>query len=152
MSPIPPDGMSTGRFVRAYTVALPPIEVDCSGWEADIPPEQWSTGRFESVCVSLPAVVGEFVPAPEEHFEIAVRFAPDADPARVEQVVGRVMAAVHAAAPDLDLTRAPTGGDVVIAVTGPADARIETVAEAVRGIVATYREVTSHGVRPARAA
>lgn len=36
------------------TRACAPVEVDCSGWESDIPESQWSTGKLVSVARVLP--------------------------------------------------------------------------------------------------
>lgn len=42
-----PNDWSTGPIAPVETKTIGPIEVDCTGWEADIPAERWSSGRLE---------------------------------------------------------------------------------------------------------
>jgi hypothetical protein len=147
---------STGRLVRCPAQQGKPIEVDCSGWEADVPAERWSTGRLVRVCQGLPLSSGPFVPAPETRLEIAVQLAPEAAPERVFLFATRMIAAVQGAAPTLRLrydterSRAEPG-KVVIALTpedsGAAKQEMAVIADAVRSVVAEFPQAKLDEVR-----
>lgn len=49
------DGWTYGRF-KNLAQNLPPVEVDCSGWEPDIPADQWTVGTFVNLAQTLPPV------------------------------------------------------------------------------------------------
>jgi len=93
----------TVELETASTRAFGPIEVDCSSWEADIPESEWTTVDLEDVNVHLPAIEGEFVPAP---FSLLITLTRDAA-FRTEQLVlhsARLMSEIHSANPDLGLS------------------------------------------------
>lgn len=63
---------STGNLIRPLSPPSEPIEVDCSGWESDIPAEKWSTGKLVRICESLPLVSGEVILPKEARLEITL--------------------------------------------------------------------------------
>jgi hypothetical protein len=82
MNEKPRDDTSIGQLIRAASKSIRPPVLDCSGWDAENPSEQWSTGKLISVTKSLPAVEGSFTLVDSLSLEIALRLDPGVDPAR----------------------------------------------------------------------
>ncbi|MBY0229969.1 MAG: hypothetical protein K2W96_11865 [Gemmataceae bacterium] len=85
---------------------LPPVEVDCSGWESDIPDEAWSTGEFVSPTVALPAVEADcshWLDEPATWLELVIAFNDHTSPADALESTNQLIGAVHAEAPRLGL-------------------------------------------------
>ena len=111
--------------LRGVARCLPPIEVDCGGWDADLPEEMWCVGSFRSPARALAAVEADcsaWDAGPAMWLELVVTFQADTPPAQVMQHANRLIGLAHAAAPGLELAydfaRSRTeGDDVVIALT-----------------------------------
>jgi hypothetical protein len=161
MTKDPYEGWSRGRLVGVNRPTRPPVEVDCSEWDSEIPAEKWSRGRLVSVTQSLPLAEGEFEPAPDVHLLVVLQLAPGVVPAKVFLLAAQLIEAVREADPglrlsyDFDASRTDAG-IVTIALTPAtptdAEARLQAIAEVVRGVAAEFREATLNDVRLARAA
>lgn len=156
MNANPNGGWSEGRLVNAAK-HLPAVEIDCSGWEADIPADQWSEGRLENAAKALPAVVvdcSEWDRDPAVWLEVTVSFADDADVAALVALSKRLVEALQATAPDLGLVyderlSRVAGEDVVIALTPTTNPA--AVEERLAGLIRTVGEVLRQpALRPAR--
>ena len=114
------DGWSTGHFVN-LAKNLPSIEIDCSGWESDIPADQWSHGTFVNLARSLPAVevdCSNWDREPAVWLELVVPFVPDTKPAAVARHTTALVNVATTAVPELGLTcdsgRTREEGDSVV--------------------------------------
>ena len=100
---------------------IPSIEVDCSGWDADIPEDQWSHGELENLAKPVPAVVIDcsgWDTEPVAWLELVVDFDVNTPPAKVVVHTHRLIHAVASAVPELglqyDLDRSRTEGESII--------------------------------------
>jgi hypothetical protein len=150
-----------GNLTRPLSASLGPITVDCSSWDADMPPDRWSTGKLASVPrVAQQGPPGAFIPA--EYLEIALRILPGAKAAEAFAIATQVFAAVlaHDLGHGLVYDRARSGAKedrFVIVLTpgqsGPsAEARLEMLAEAIRYAMREATGIALSEVRIRRAA
>jgi hypothetical protein len=94
MKPESDNGRSKGEFVR-MTKSLPPVKVDCSGWDCAAGPR--STGEFVHMTKSMPPIKVDcsgWGRASQLYLECDLTLAPDTDPvavlARVIELVNRL--------------------------------------------------------------
>ena len=162
MSATPGDASSSGRFVRAATKSLGPIDVDCAEWERDMPSEQWSTGKLVRTTQAAPPVEGPFVAADSLELQIALRIEPSMSPARAFVVATRLVAAalVHDLGHGIvcDPKRSAAQEDQVLIVLTPQRpspntvARLEKLAEVVRQAANDASGVAINSIHIVRAA
>jgi hypothetical protein len=156
-----PENSSAGRLNRAVR-SVAPVTVDCSGWDADIPAKQWSTGKLVSVTTSQPGVEGAFTPVDLMDLEVVLRIEPGVKPAHAFAIAAQLVTTVVTQDPGLALTYNParsreTDGGVVI-VFSPArassdmEARLEKIAEAIRQTPNEGDGIALNGVHVQRAA
>ena len=162
MSSTPGDEISSGRFTRAATQPLKPVDVDCTGWEHDALPNQWSTGKLVRATQAMPPVEGAFVGMGSLELEIALRVEPGMNPAGAFVTATRLLAAVlaHELAHGLtcDPNRSAAQEDRVVIVLTPqrpnpnAAARLEQLADVVRQAAQDASGVALNSVHIVRAA
>lgn len=133
--------------------AIPAVPVDCSRWPRD-PAAPRSRGKLVRVGRASPAprlAHREDAGAPQPRcLELVVAFAPNLPPTQVWLEINRLLQAMSAAAPDLELTydalRSRTeNGNVIIALT-PADPagaseRLGVLSDALRMSVGNFVQV-----------
>ena len=164
MSGDPKDGCPSERLVRTVTESIGPAAVDCATWDADIPAEQWSSGKFAGVTGSQPAIEGTFRTADSLVLELAFQIEADVKPARAFALAAQMLAKAISCDLELGLTfqpvRVPTdSGQVMIALApllarapDSSEARLTRVAETIRQAAGAMGGVALHGVRLLRAA
>ena len=86
------DDWSRGRLIRLCQ-ALPPVKVDASTWEPDIPADQWTTGRLVTPVKALSRQVVDCSTwdAPSPWLELVVAFDPGSSPLPVVDLAERVI-------------------------------------------------------------
>ena len=140
---------SSGKLVRMVR-GLPPIRVDASTWEPDIPADQWSEGRL----VHLPkAVLQQKVDCSTwdtpPWLELVVAFAPGSSPLHAIEQANRVIGLLQAGASlAYDASRSRTEEEAFIIALVPANRATE---EQLASMVASLPP-GSPTVRVARAA
>jgi hypothetical protein len=162
MNEKPRDDTSTGRLIRAASKSICPPALDCSGWDAEIPTEQWSTGKLLSVTKSLPAVEGSFTLADSLRLEIALRLDPGVDPARAFTLavglIGDLLTYDPALGLSYDAARSRAeNGRVMLVLTptrpGPdAMSRLEKIAGVIKKVADKVAGFALNGVRVLQAA
>jgi hypothetical protein len=153
---------SSGRLVRAATKSILPPPVDCSAWDAEIPSERWSTGKFVSVTKSQPATKGPFTTSKSLSLEITLRLAPGVDAARAFTLAVGLVGDLLTYDPPLGLTydaarlRAENGRvTLVLTPTRPgpdAMARLEKIAGVIQTAADKMSGFALNGVRVLQAA
>lgn len=162
MSATPGDASPSGRFVRAATRSQGPVDVDCAGWERDVPVDQWSTGKLLRTTQAGTPVDGAFVTTDALELQIALRIEPGLSPAGAFVIATRLFAAAlahdlgHGLACDPD--RSAAQEDQVLIVLTPqqtnpdAAARLAKLAEVVREAAKNARGIAVNSVDIVRAA
>jgi len=152
-----------GSFTRPASATLGPVTVDCSTWDADAPPVQWSTGNLASVPrVAQQGPQGAFIPAESLDLEIALRILPGANASEALEIATTLFAAIlmHDLGHGLVYDRARSGAKedrFLIVLTpgqsGPsAEARLEMLAKAIRSAMSEAAGIALSEVRVRRAA
>jgi hypothetical protein len=152
-----------GSLTRPVSASLGPLTVDCSSWDADIPPDRWSTGKLASVPrVAQQGSQGAFIPAESLDLEIALRILPGANASEALEIATTLFAAIlmHDLGHGLVYDRARSGAKedrFVIVLTpgqsGPsAEARLEMLAEVIRYAMREATGIALSEVRIRRAA
>jgi hypothetical protein len=162
MSGNPREDNSSGQLTRAATGSVGPAAVDCAGWDADAPAEQWSSGKLVSIARSQSTAETAFTPTGSLDMEIALRIGPEVDPARAFAAAAQLVAEVLGHDPGLGLVYNPArcsteDGRVVIVLTagrrGPdVEARLEEIAAATRKAAVEAGGIALNEVRILRAA
>lgn len=154
---------SFGRLTRPPSTSLAPIRLDCSTWDADVPPDRWSSGTLASVPrIAHAEGKGAFIPADNLDLEIALRILPSAKAVDGFAVATQLLAAVltHDQAHGLTYDRARSGAkdDRVVIVLTPgqadpnAEACLEKLAETIRVAMNEAAGIALSEVRVRRAA
>ncbi len=148
---------------RPVSASLGPLTVDCSSWDADLSPVQWSTGKLASVPrVAQQGPQGAFIPAESLDLEIALRILPGANASEALEIATTLFTAIlmHDLGHGLVYDRARSGAKedrFVIVLTpgqpGPnAEARLEMLAEVIRSAMSEASGIALSAVRVRRAA
>lgn len=162
MNDDPREDGSSGRLIQAATKSVAPVTVDCAGWDAGIPAEQWSSGKLVSVTRSLSAAGKEFTAAGSLELEIALRIEPEVNPPQAFALAAQLVAEIIACDPGLRLTyvpdrfRAEEGRVVIVLIPsrpGPdAESRLGKIAEVIRKATGEAGGIALNEVRILRAA
>jgi hypothetical protein len=163
MNDTPRDNDSTGKLQRVCQ-GLPPVEVDCSGWDADVSEEQWSTGDVVSGVRSVGPIevdASTWGAGSDVWLELVVSFDQQTPPAQVIEQTNRLAGLVCRIDPELGLTwdfvRSRTEKDDFIIALAPAkaksdDRRLEQVLTVARSELARTPAGNRAVARLARAA
>ena len=118
---------STGRLIRLCK-GLPPVHVDASAWEPDIPADQWTTGRMVT---PLKALLQQEVDcsswdAPSPWLELVVAFAPGSSPLQAVEQANRTIGLLQAGTRlSYDAVRSRTEGETFVIALVPQDKMTE---------------------------
>ena len=141
---------TTGRGIRRCT-ALPPVRVDASAWDADIPAEQWTIGHGIVRVEAIPAQTVDCSTwdAPSAWLELLVPTAPGSPPLHAVEQANRAIGLLQADARlTYDAMRSHLEGEVFVIALVPVERATE---EQLASLVASLPP-GSPPVRVARAA